>query len=302
MSLSTSQNHTIQPIDWILILLLSVIWGGSFFFIKITLADYQPLTIVWGRVTIAAMLLLIWVYLSGQKMPRSAQLWREFSIMGLLNNLIPFCLIVWAETQIDSSLAAIVNATTPIFTVILANFLTQDERLTLNRSIGIGLGICGVVVLVGFSVLRGLSLHDLGQFASLAASFSYGCASVYGRRFKAVPSLVTAAGTLTTASLLLLPIAFLVEKPWTVQPTMSSIAALAALGLICTGVAYFLYFLILSRVGATYVSLVTFLVPISALLLGILVLGERLALNSLIGMALIFAGLAAIDGRFFRKS
>ncbi|HEY9700513.1 MAG TPA: DMT family transporter [Trichocoleus sp.] len=302
MSLSASQNHTIQPIDWVLILLLSVIWGGSFFFIKIALADFQPLTIVWGRVTIAAILLTIWVYLSGQKMPRSAQLWREFSVMGLLNNLIPFCLIVWAETQIDSSLAAIVNATTPIFTVILANFLTQDEKLTLNRSIGIGLGICGVVVLVGFSVLRGLSLHDLGQFASLAASFSYGCASVYGRRFKTVPSLVTAAGTVTTASLLLLPIAFWVEKPWTVQPRLSAVAALIVLGLVCTGVAYFLYFSILGRVGATYVSLVTFLVPISALLLGILILGERLALNSIVGMALIFAGLAAIDGRFFRKA
>ncbi|MDM9385775.1 DMT family transporter [Chlorogloeopsis sp. ULAP01] len=287
--------------EWLLLITLSVLWGGSFFLIKIALKDLPPLTVVLYRVSLAAIALTIFVFISRKRMPASLSLWREFLVMGALNNLIPFSLIVWGQTQINSSLAAILNATTPLFTILLAHFFTQDERLTPNRLVGVFLGLCGVIVLIGLNTLHGLSLNSLGQLAILGAACSYGCAGIYGRRFKTLPATVTAVGMLLSTTILLLPLVLLVDRPWTLH--LSTVTKLAVLGLslFSTAIAYLIYFRILAVAGATNLLLVTFLIPISALVLGIFVLGEQLQWTEFGGMVLIFASLAVIDGRLISR-
>jgi len=297
----TLKNRTMNTREWLLLVILSILWGSSFFFIKVTLEDLQPLTVVLGRVGLAAIALTTFVYLSGQRMPASPRIWGAFLVMGALNNLIPFSLIVWGETQIDSSLAAILNATTPVFTVVLAHLLTPEERLTSNRLVGVGLGLCGAIVLIGPEVLRGLQSQSLGQLAVLGAACSYSCAGIYGRRFKQLSPVVAAAGMLIGTTMMMLPLTLLLEQPWTVKPNIVTWAALLSLGLFSTAIAFLIYFHILAVTGVTNVHLVTFLIPVSALLLGVFVLNERLDWNAFAGMALIFIGLAAIDGRLFSK-
>lgn len=286
---------------WLLLIILSVLWGGSFFFIKLTLNDLQPLTVVLGRVVLAAIALTTFTYFQGHRMPTSPQVWREFLIMGALNNLIPFSLISWGQLHIDSSLAAILNATTPVFGVALAHFLTADERLTINRILGVICGFCGVAVLVGTEVLSGLQLRGIGQFAVLLAAFSYACAGIYGRRFRQLPATVAATGMVSGTAVMMLPLTLVLERPWTASLNLISLGALLALGWLSTAIAYLLYFHILAIAGATNLLLVTFLIPMSAMLLGVLVLGERLEWNAFVGMVLISVGLAAIDGRLFNR-
>lgn len=298
--MTNMQKRTMSLSEWLLLIALSVLWGGSFFLIKIALKQMLPLTLVFSRVSLAAIVLTAFVFLNGQRMPISPLVWRDFLVMGALNNLIPFCLIVWGETQIDSSLAAILNATTPVFTVVLAHFWTQDEQLTPNRLVGVLLGLSGVVVLIGPEVLHELSLHSLGQVAIVFAAFAYGCAGIYGRRFKAFPSTVAAAGMLTGTTVMMLPLV-LVEHPWTLSFSATTWGAVLGLSLFSTAIAYLLYFRILAVAGATNLLLVTFLIPISALVLGVFLLGEQLHWGEFVGMALIFAGLAAIDGRMISQ-
>ncbi|KYC39147.1 ABC transporter permease [Scytonema hofmannii PCC 7110] len=286
--------------EWMLLFILSLLWGGSYFFIKIVLVELQPFTVVLGRVSFAAIALICFVYLSGQQMPVSPRIWRAFFVMGALNNLIPFSLIVWGQTQIDSSLTGILNATTPLFTVVLAHLLTHDERLSLNRLFGVLFGLCGVFLLIGLEVLHGLNLQSLGQFAILGASFCYSYAGIYGGRFKELSPVVTSAGMLTSSTVMILPLALMLDKPWTLRPSAITWGGLLVLGLFGSAIANLIYFRILAVAGATNVSLVSFLIPITALLLGVFVLGERLDWNTFAGMALIFTGLVAIDGRLLR--
>ena len=288
--------------EWLLLIVLSGLWGGSFFFTKIALVDLPPLTIVLSRVILAAIVLTIFVSSRGQKLPTSPKLWRSFFVMGALNTLIPFSLIVWGETQISSSLASVLNAMTPVFTVLLAHLFTREERLTFNRAIGVAFSFCGVVVLIGFDVLQGMQLQSLGQFAVMGAAFCYGCAGIYGRRFRELPAAVTATGMLYATIVMLLPLTFALEHPWTLNPTTITLSALFALGFFCTAIAYLIYFHLLAIAGATNASLVTFLIPISALLLGVFILHEQLYWNTFAGMILIFVGLAAIDGRLLKTS
>lgn len=301
MKNKTSNTSTMTAKAWFLLILLSLLWGGSFFFIELTLKDLQPLTVVLGRVILAAVALITFAYFQGHQMPTSPQVWREFLVMGALNNLIPFSLISWGQVYIDSSLAAILNATTPVFGVMLAHLLTADERLTVNRMVGVMCGFCGVAVLVGTEVLSGLQLRGIGQFAVLLAAFFYACAGIYGRRFRQLPAMVAAAGMVSGTAIMMTPLALALERPWTASLDLFSLSALLALGLFSTAIAYWLYFHILAIAGATNLLLVTFLIPLSALLLGVLVLGERLEWNAFAGMGLIFVGLAAIDGRLFNK-
>ena len=177
-------NKSMNSTEWLLLIILSLLWGGSFFFIAVAVRELPPFTIVLGRVSLAAAALIVYVYVSGHRMPTSLGLWGAFFVMGAINNLIPFSLIVWGQTQIESGLASILNATTPLFTVVIAHFLTQDEKLTVARIIGVLLGIGGVIVLIGAEALRGLSRQGLGQLAILGAALSYGFAAIFGRRFK----------------------------------------------------------------------------------------------------------------------
>jgi drug/metabolite transporter (DMT)-like permease len=231
-------------------------------------------------------------------MPRDRSSWAAFAGMGVLNNLIPFTLIFWGQTQIPSALAAILNATTPLWGVVFAHFLTRDERMRANRLGGVLLGFAGVVVMVGPAALGGMGAAGLAQLAVVAAAVSYAFAGIFGRRFKATPPMVTATGQVTTTTVMMLPVALLVDRPWDLpMPGVPSWGAVLGLALLSTALAYVIFFRILAAAGATNILLVTFLIPVSALVLGMLVLGERLDPGHFAGMALIALGLGAIDGR-----
>lgn len=208
---------TMGPTEWLLLLLLSVLWGGSFFFNKLILTDLPPLTLVLGRTGLAALVLIVVIYSSGQRLPATRSTWLAFCLMGALNNLIPFSLIVWGQQYIDSSLASVLNATTPLFTIVLAHWLTRDEKLTVGRYIGVALGISGVIVLIGIHALSNFTLQSTAQVAILGAACSYGLAGIFGRRFRGLPPLLPAAGMLTCTALMMAPIAAYVDQPWQLE-------------------------------------------------------------------------------------
>ena len=287
-------------VDWLLLIVLALLWGGSFFFSKVAVAEVPPLSVVLARVGLAAVALLLGLRLIGQTLPRDLRTWGAFFVMGLLNNLIPFSLIFWGQTRIGSGLAAILNATTPLFTVLVAHVLTTDEALTPKRLAGVLLGFAGVVVMIGPRVLDGLGGTLAAQVAVLGAALSYGFAAVFGRRFRAQHPMVTATGQVSATSLMLLPVVCLVDRPWALPaPGWTTTLSLVGLALLSTALAYVLYFRLLGRVGATNTALVTLLIPPSALLLGHLVLGEILSGRAWTGMALIMFGLLGLDGRPF---
>ena len=293
-----------SPLHWLLLFLLSVLWGGSFFFVEILLEALPPLTVVTLRVAIAALVLWPIVLLKRLPLPNSAGGWGALAVMGLINNAIPFSLIVWGQTEITGGLASILNATTPVFTVIVAGLFLADERVTSAKLFGIALGILGVIVMIGPSALMSLGDSVLAQLAVLGASLSYGFAATYGRRFArlGVPAMVVAAGQLTASALLLAPLALLTEAPLSLpMPGPLPLAALVALAVFSTALAYQLYFALLAGAGATNTSLVTILVPVSAVILGWLFLGESLQPAHAFGMLIIALGLVAIDGRMLRR-
>lgn len=292
------------PTEWALLVLLSVVWGGAFLFYKLLDdAGIPPFTIVLGRVALAALALTPIVVLTGRSLPRSAGVWGAFLVLGLINNVIPFSLIAAGENHIPSGLASIFNATTPVFTAVIAHLLSRDEKLSPGKVVGVVLALLGVVLLIGPGVLHGLNLTSTAQLACVAAAVSYGFAAVYARRFRAmgIDPLVLSTGQLWASAALVLPLALAVERPWTLH-ALPAVAWWAWIGLALpsTALAFVIYFRIIATAGATNAASVTFLVPVSAVLLGTLVLGERLAPGTYVGMALIFAGLAALDGRMVR--
>jgi len=295
-------NRSMTSGEWLLLLTLALLWGGSFFFGKVVLAELPPFTAVLGRVGIAALILIVLVRLAGRRLPGDAGNWLSFAVMGALNNVVPFSLIMWGQTQIASGLASILNAMTPLSTVVLAHLLTRDEKLTPLRLAGVLLGLAGVVTLVGPAALTGLGGDVVAQLACLAATVSYGCAGIYGRRFRGAPPLVTAAGQVIGSAVLILPVALLVDAPWRLaMPSLTTWAALGGAALLSTALAYVVYFRILATAGATNLLLVTFLMPVVALLLGAGVLDERIDAAQVAGMLLIALGLATIDGRLLRR-
>jgi drug/metabolite transporter (DMT)-like permease len=296
-------NKTMTPAEWAMLLTLSLFWGGSFFFVGVAVKELPPLTIVALRVSLAALILWACAPALGLVMPRRRDVAIAFLGMGLINNAIPFCLIVWGQTQIASGLASILNATTPLFTVLAGHFLTRDERLTPLRAAGALFGLFGVAALIGPRLVEGLGGGVLAELAILGAAMSYALASLFGRRFRrlGVSAIATATGQVTASSLLLVPIALLVDRPWTLAlPGAATCAAIAALASFSTALAYILYFRILAGAGATNVVLVTLLAPVSSILLGAVVLHERLEPRHFVGLALIAVGLACIDGRLLR--
>jgi drug/metabolite transporter (DMT)-like permease len=291
--------------EWAMLLALSVLWGGSFFFVEVLVAELPPITVVFLRVSLAAVTLWAIIFASGIRPPASLGVWSAFLAMGLLNNVVPFCLIAWGQTQISSGLASILNATTPLFTVIVAGTVLADERATPLKLAGVFTGFTGVVVMIGPEALRGLGLEGLAQFAVLGAALSYACAGVFGRRFRrfGVHPVATAAGQVTASSLILGPLALFIDGPY--HPALadtSTIAAIVGLAVLSTAFAYVLYFRLLASAGATNLLLVTFLIPISAILLGWLVLGESMETTHLLGMGMIGIGLSAVDGRLWGGS
>lgn len=285
--------------EWALLVLLSALWGASYFFFKELVGELPTLTIVLARLGLGAILLNVLVLARRGAMPRDAKRWREFLVMGFLNNALPFVLLVWSETKISSGLAAILNATTPVFSVLIAHFYTAGERLTWYKGFGVLFGLLGVLVLLGPSLLVNAGGDELlPELACIFTALVYAVAGIYGRRFKDLPALNVATGQLTASAALLLPLALIVDHPWNLpNPSMQAWQAIVGLAVFSTALAYVIFFRLLASAGATNVLLVTLLVPISAVLLGVLFLKEAFTAQTLAGMGLIAVGLAAIDGR-----
>ncbi|MEP4473533.1 MAG: DMT family transporter [Lentilitoribacter sp.] len=297
-------NKTMGKTEWIMLIALSVLWGGSFLFVGVGVNDVPPLTIVLVRVLLSAIALHVILKAMGYKFPSDKGVLSAFLIMGLLNNAIPFSLIAYGQSHIASGLASILNATTPIFTVIVAHFLTTDEKLTGRKIIGVFIGFFGVAVMIGIDALEALGIHIFAQLAVLVATTSYAFAGIYGKRFQklGVKPITVATGQVTASTFLMLPLVMFLDQPWNLDmPSLHSILALIALALLSTVLAYILFFEILARAGATNLLLVTFLIPPSAIILGVLVLNEAIQLNQMFGLALIILSLATIDGRVFER-
>jgi drug/metabolite transporter (DMT)-like permease len=286
---------------WGLLLFLSLLWGCSFYFQKTVLLQLHPFTMVFGRLCLAAISFYLVILMSGVPTASLHRHWLGLILLSALNNALPFCLFAWSQTRIATGLAAIFNATAPLFTVLAAHFFTKDERLTPRKVIGIMAGISGVILIIGRGVLNGDRGSILGQLACLIAANCYALAAIYSRRFKEIPPILLSTVQAAISAMIVLPLALLVEHPWKLaMPNLTTCSALLALGLLSTGLAYAIYFRLLARVGATNTVLVTFLIPVTALLLGNFRLHEPLELRQLGGMACIFAGLAIIDGRIVR--
>jgi len=298
-----NQLPKMRTAEWFLLVLLGVIWGGSFFFAKIAVEEVPPLTLVLFRVSLGAILLAIYIAVSGRNFPVGWIVWGAFLLMGLINNVIPFSLLFWGQTQISSGLASILNATTPIFTVIVAHLFTQDEKLNWHKLLGVVLGFAGVSVMLGAGFTDAAANPPIAMLACLGAGVSYAFAGVFGRRFARLgvgPARV-ALGQLTGSSLIMLPIVVLFDPP--IAPldyATSTLLSVLGLAVICTAFAYILFFRILATGGATNLSLVTLIVPASAIVLGSVFLNEQLGLYEMLGLSLIAIGLLTTDGRIFR--
>jgi drug/metabolite transporter (DMT)-like permease len=286
--------------DWVLLVLLSILWGGSFFFAKVIVQEMPPFTLVFVRFACAAGALWVYLAVSGTRLPRSVSIWVAFAVMGALNNLIPVALIAWAQITIASGLASVLIATTPVFSILVAHCITADERISANKLVGIALGIAGVAALVGLNTLEGSPGSILAMLGCLAAALSYGCANVFGRRFKrlGITPTVGAFGQLAATAVMVLPFALVFDHPWLLPPpTAAVLASMLGLVVLSTALAYAIFFRLLASAGTINVSLVTLLIPVSAILLGTFFLGENLSAFQFAGMALIGLGLVAIDGR-----
>jgi drug/metabolite transporter (DMT)-like permease len=298
-----SPHNTPMKLDakaWAMLIVLSCLWGGSFLFAKIAVDTIPTFTLVALRVALAAAGLMAWLWFNGLGIPR--RIWPACLVMGFINNIIPFWLIFWGQRELGVGAASIFNATTPLWTILLAHFLTDDEKLTGLRLAGVLTGIAGVAVLIGPDALDGLGKDGLAQFGFLAATFSYAMALIWARRFRGLPPAVPATGQLIGSSLIAIPLALIVDAPWTLPvPSLTVMGSVVALALASTALAYLIYFALMARSGAGNAALVTMLIPPSAMLMGWAVLGETPAILSLGGFAIILLGLALVDGRWFKR-
>ncbi len=286
--------------EWGLLVLLSVLWGGSFFFSKIIVQQVPPFTLVLVRFTLAAAVLGTYLKAQRTPVPWTATTLAAFAGMGALNNLIPAALIAWSQQTIASGLASVLIATTPVFSILVAHCFTTDDRMSANKIVGVALGVAGVSALVGVDTLDGSLRTVPGILGCLGAALSYGFANVFGRRFKrlGIAPTVGAFGQLAATAAMVAPAAFLFDRPWLLSPPSAvAWAAMIGLVLLSTALAYAIFFRLLGSAGTTNISLVTLLIPVSAILLGTFILGERLSALQFAGMALIGLGLVAIDGR-----
>lgn len=289
--------------DWLTLIALAVIWGAAFLFISVAVSEVEPLTYVWLRLTIAAAAMWLFLWWRGESAGLPRTVWVSIIVLALFNNAIPFVLFGWGQTHIASGLAAILNATTPIWGVVVAHLLTGDEKLSGRKLAGVFLGFAGVTVMIGPALLGSIGNDVLAQLACVTAALCYAFAGVWARRFRAMgvsPMSVT-TGQLSAGAVVMLPVALLVDQPWLdTLPSLKAIGAIVALAVVCSAFAYILYFRLIDRAGATNALLVTLLVPPVAIFLGALVLNEVIETRDFAGLGLIALGLAAIDGRLLK--
>lgn len=299
---AASAQTSMSARSWVLLLMLGIIWGASFFFGRVAVAEIPPMTLVLFRVAIAAFALHI--YLAARKISfrPAIALVAPFAVLALLNNVIPFSLIFAGQTELGAGLAAVLNATTPFWTILVANALTDDEHINWNKVAGISAGIVGTAVMIGPGVLANLGGPVWAKLAIIGATISYAFAAIYAKRFKSVDPAVNATGQLTASSVIMVPLVLLIDGLTTFSAVSGQIwVAVLALAIVSTALAYIIYFTLIAEAGATNTSLVTLIVPVSAILLGALFLSERLELFEIAGMLLIGIGLIVIDGRFVKR-
>lgn len=297
-----TRSITMSARTWAELALLAGIWGFSFLSMHVALHEIGPLTIVAHRTAWAMLILWVWVILRGFSLPRGRSVWAAFFVMGLLNNVIPFSLIAWGQQGIETGLAAILNASTAIWGVLLAALLLPDERLTWARGIGVTIGFLGVITAIGTDVLHSFDLRSLSQLAIIGAAISYGLAGVWARRkLRGLRPEVAAAGMLLCSCLVAVPAAQLVEGPIRFDLAQQTWIALGYVSILATAGAYLLYYRVLAAAGSGNLLLTTLLVAPVAILAGTLILGEALPGRAYLGFALLVIGLAVLDGRILRR-
>lgn len=279
--------------DYVLLALLGATWGASFFMIKVAVENLPPLTVAAGRILVGAAVLLVIVRLRGAAFPRGAATWRKLLAMGAIGTVVPFFLINWGETRIDSGLAAILISAVPLFTIVLAHIFQHDEPLNAGNVLCVLLGVTGIVILVGPSALQEIGGRLLAQFAILGAALCYAANGIVARRLAGVSSDMVATGMLLSAALVALPASLAIDRPWQLEPDGLSILAVVALGVISTAGGYLLLFKIIARAGAGFSSFNNYLVPLFGVLWGTLLLGEQPNPRALVALAIVFLGLAA---------
>ena len=283
-----------------MLVLLAGLWGPSFLFIKVAVETIPPITLVLGRVSMAAVLLWIYLRLQGGQLPRDRRIWRHLAVIALIHNAIPFVLFSWSEQYIDSAIASILNGTTPLFTIVLAHFFTTDDHLTPAKLTGAMIGFGGLILLILPSFTDGIQLTTLGVLGVTIAAFLYGVSIVYSRKYlNKLPPLVAPTGQMLMATLYLLPVSLLVERPYLMfTPSTQSLAALVALAVLGTAVAFVVYYRLLAVADASTVSMTTYLIPVFGVILGVLVLKEQLTWHSYAGCAFILLGVMVVNGVF----
>jgi drug/metabolite transporter (DMT)-like permease len=291
------EQHPRQPtmaVELALLLLLATLWGVSYTFIKLGVATIPPVTLIAARTAIAGVLLLMIMRWRGVRMPRDAAAWRRFMVQAWLNSVIPWTMIAWGERSLDAGLATILNSTSPIFTFFLTLAVTGHEALTSRKMFGVAAGMAGICLIVGVQVLAGLGEQLTAQIVTVLAAICYACAAIFGRGFKDLDPMAPAAGSLLCGAVILIPVSFVVERPWTLAPSMSSLLALAGLAVFSTAFAFVIYFRLIQTLGSVGTTAQAYLrVPIGVAL-GVLFLGERLTSTAWIGLACVVVGVAAM--------
>jgi len=287
-------QQTFPPIAYVLLFVLAAIWGASFLFIKVAVETIPPMTLVAARLVLAAAAMLVYLWATGRRLPRNAAIWRDFVVIAVAGNIVPFILITWGEVVIDSGLAAILMAIMPLSSLALAHVFTQDERMSPAKLVGMIIGFGGILVLVGPGVLAGLGREVLAQVAVASAAVCYAISNVYTRvrGVVALPASVTGAGVLFCAAVLAIPLSLIVDRPWTLVPTSESLIALVILALVCTSLAYLILFHLITTTGATFVAFINYLVPVFGVAWGAALLHETVQPGALAGLGLILAGIA----------
>lgn len=279
----------------LLLLLLGSLWGSSYLFIKIVVSEVPPTTLVAVRLALSAIIMWGVVLASRQPIPRGRSLWGAYTVMGFLSGTLPYVLISWGEQYIPSGLAALLQATMPLFTVIMAHFLIREERMTLWSALGVAIGFGGVVLLMLPDLRQGLQASLVGQLAIVGSSVSYARATIFARvRLRDQPPLMSTLGQLTMGAVLTLPLSLIIDRPFDLSPSITALGAWLGLAVLGTVIAYVIYYALIERTSATYTSMVTYIIPVNGLILGALVLDEPLTATVLGSAALILLGVLLV--------
>jgi drug/metabolite transporter (DMT)-like permease len=285
---------TSKAVDILLLILLSTLWGASYTFIRVGVETIPPVTLIAARTLIAGLLLIGWMSVSGVAMPRSWAIWKRLFVQAFFNSVIPFTLIAWAEQYVEAGVATILNSTAPVFVFFVTWFLTKHESVTTRKLVGVIAGLLGICLIIGFSALNGLGDQVLPQLAIVAATICYAGAAIFGRSFQGLSPLVPAAGSLIAGAIVLIPISLIFDRPWALQPSFNSTAALLLLSVFSTAIAFVIYFRLIQTLGSVGTTSQAYLrVPIGVAI-GAILLGESLSPTIWMGLGCVVIGVAAM--------